>query len=82
MSGQCHFVLMVSESKIFVGGTFVVDVRFRFGVGHMYFQLNPLTSLLAAPSLEKTTNKSAKFDIMKAFPSLRMSTQNDFYQNA
>ena len=46
---------------------------------------NPFTALLAAPSLEKRSNlpnfKGAKFEIIKAFCPLRLSTRKDFYQN-
>ena len=41
---------------------------------HEHWQVNPFTAVLAALSLEKKTNRSAKFEMIKAFRPLRLST--------
>ena len=51
--------------------------------GNPFYQASKRHLTRSLPCLTlKTTNKSAKFEIIKAFFTLRMSTWKDFYQNA
>ena len=54
-------------------------ITFHHSLLHFF---NSFTAVLAAPSLEKRPTEVPKFEMIKTFPPLRLSTWKDFYQNA